>query len=340
VYEVDDIRPPVPENPTRFLDRFRQHIRRGNLAYSTEKTYVSWVKRYVHFHDLQHPEKLQDVDIEAFLNDLAEKRSCSINTQKIALNALIYLYRNFLEREVQVNFSYARNSIRVPVVFTHPEALRVIENLDGVYQLVAQLLYGSGLRISECLSLRVKDLDFEMNHIVVRQGKGRKDRVTIFPELLKQPLADQIAVSRLRHEEDLINGCGTVYMPNALGRKYPSAAKSFAWKYVFSAPGVSVDPRSGEIQRHHLYAQTVQRNIKKAIHAANIHKQASSHTFRHSFATRLLEAGYDLRTIQEYLGHSDVKTTEIYTHVVKQLQRPVVSPLDGIKEDAAIYRAA
>lgn len=280
------------------------------------------------------------MDIEDFLNDLAVNRNCSINTQKIALNSIVFLYRNFLKREVEVNFSYARPSVRVPVVFTHSETSQIFQQLDGVYKLVAQLLYGSGMRISECLNLRVKDIDFGMNHIVVRQGKGRKDRVTILPEVLKPQLEKQIAISRLRHEEDLLNGCGLVYMPDALARKYPSGANSLTWKFVFFAQGVSADPRSGEVRRHHLYTQTVGRNIKRGILAANIYQHAGSHTFRHSFATRLLEAGYDLRTIQEYLGHSDVKTTEIYTHVVKQLQRPVVSPLDSVREIGAVYRAA
>ena len=340
MYEIDDVRPAIPGNPSKFLDRFRLHIRQANLAYTTEKTYVSWVKRYIYFHNLQHPENLRDRDIENFLNHLAIERSCSINTQKIALNSIVFLYRNFLKREVQVNFSYARNSVRVPVVFTHAETIRIFDQLEGVHKLIAQLLYGSGMRISECLNLRIKDVDFEMNHIVVRQGKGRKDRVTILPEILKPELEKQIQVSRLRHEEDLVNGCGSVFMPDALARKYPAGAKSLAWKFVFSAPGLSVDPRSGEIRRHHLYAQTVGRNIKRAILAAEVYKHASSHTFRHSFATRLLEAGYDLRTIQEYLGHSDVKTTEIYTHVVKQMQRPVVSPLDSVRENPSTYLAA
>ncbi|MDG1444636.1 MAG: integron integrase [Pseudomonadales bacterium] len=337
---MNNIPVPIPANPERFIDQFRAHIRANNMSYATEKTYVGWVVRYIRFCHHQHPLSLQDSDIAAFLSHLAVNRHCSINTQKVALNALVFMYRSFLKREVSVQFQKSRYEARVPVVFTHDEALRVIQNLEGVYKLISQLLYGTGLRISECIQLRIKDIDFGMQQIQVRQGKGRKDRVTILPESLKDKLQAQIALSRLRHEEDSLNGFNTVYMPDALAKKYPKASRSLAWKYVFSAPNISVDPRSGEMRRHHLYIQTVQRQIKKAIYNANIYKHASSHTFRHSFATRLLENGYDLRTIQEYLGHADVKTTEIYTHVVKQLQKPVISPLDGIREATPRYGAA
>ena len=310
------------------------------MSYATEKTYVGWVVRFIRFSHHQHPLSLQDNDISAFLSHLAVTRHCSINTQKVALNAIVFMYRSFLKREVNVKFQKSRYAARVPVVFTHDEALRVIQNLSGVYKLISQLLYGTGLRISECMELRIKDIDFGMQQIQVRQGKGRKDRVTILPTSLKVQLQNQIALSRLRHKEDLLAGVGAVYMPDALAKKYPTASRLLAWKYVFSAPNISVDPRSGEMRRHHLYTQTVQRQIKRAIYHANIHKHASSHTFRHSFATRLLENGYDLRTIQEYLGHANVKTTEIYTHVVKQLQKPVISPLDGIREAAPRYGTA
>jgi len=278
-------------------------------------------------------------EVEAFLNHLAVKKNCSPNTQKLALNALVFLFREFLQIELTLKFNYSNKTPRVPVVFTHAEAMAVIDVMKGVNQHVTSLLYGSGLRIGEAVSLRVKDIDFGMNTITVRNGKGRKDRVTILPSGLHKRLQKQIEFALDLHQLDLWDGFGEVYLPDALGKKYPAAAREPAWQFVFPAKDYSTDPRSGVIRRHHLYKQTVQRNIGKAIRAANIYKQASSHTFRHSFATRLLESGYDLRTIQELLGHTDVKTTEIYTHVIKQLQRPVVSPFDQIKESHPVYGA-
>jgi integron integrase len=219
--------------------------------------------------------------------------------------------------------------------------MSVISNLSGVHQLITRLLYGAGLRISECLRLRVKDIDFDMNHIIVRRGKGSKDRVTILPNVIRQKLTLQLEYVSSLHKVDLDQGCGAVFLPDALSRKYPKAATSIGWQYCFPAKDTSMDPRSDITRRHHILAQSVQRRVKVAIMKSGNLKQASTHTFRHSFATRLLEAGYDLRTIQEYLGHSDVKTTEIYTHVIKQLQRPVISPIDNlIQEPAPVYKVA
>jgi len=325
---MDDIPHKLPINPTRLLDRVRAEIRARNLAYSTEKTYMSWIVRYIRFHKMRYPLDMGAIEVEEFLNDLSVNRNCSVNTQKIALNALVFLHREFFKQELELHYKPAKSTMRIPVVFTHEEATAVISNLNGVANLIGQLLYGSGLRISEALRLRNKDVDFGMNHLVIRDTKGYRDRVTILPERVKAKLENQIRLVASIHQQDLEEGLGEVYLPNALSKKYPSAAREPGWQYCFPANEISKDPRSGTLRRHHIQVQTVQRKIRKAIASARIHKPASSHTFRHSFATRLLEAGYDLRTIQEYLGHTDVKTTEIYTHVVKQLQRPVISPID------------
>ena len=326
---MDDIPRSVPVKPVRLLDQIRAEIRARNLSYATEKTYLHWIVRFIRFHNKRHPVEMDAAEVEQFLNHLSVQRNCSVSTQKTALNALIFLYREFLGREIRLHYRPARTHKRIPVVFTHEEAQAVIDHLDGVYRLIAQLLYGSGMRINECVRLRIKDVDFGMNHIVLRDTKGYRDRVTILPERVRQTLEKQIHYASSLHRIDLDNGLGEVYLPGALAKKYPNAAREAAWQYCFPANGIARDPRSGARRRHHLQAQAVQRQIKQAIRAAGIHKPASTHTFRHSFATRLLEAGYDLRTIQEYLGHADVRTTEIYTHVVKQMQRPVVSPIDA-----------
>lgn len=336
---MSDIPPYIPRQPTRFFDQYRQFIRARRYSYSTEKTYIHWALRFTRFHKLKHPKTLGPDNVEAYLNHLAVNNAVSINTQKIALNALVFLYREFLGVELSLKFNYTRKQPKIPVVFTHEEASEVISRLTGSKRLIAELMYGSGLRIGEAASLRVKDIEFGMNHIIVRSGKGNKDRTTVLPAVCKQRLERQIQSALNLHASDLEDGFGEVYMPDALNKKYPSRAKQPAWQFVFPAKDLSADPRTGVIRRHHVYKQTVQRTIAKAIRSANIHKHASSHTFRHSFATRLLEAGYDLRTIQEFLGHSDVKTTEIYTHVVKQLQRPVISPIDSVKEPIPIYSA-
>ena len=336
---MSDIPRPIPKTPVRFFDQYRAFIRQRGYSYSTEKTYLHWALRYTRFHKLARPDELQQQDVEAFLNHLALNNASSINTQKLALNALIFLYREFLKTELTLKFNYTRKTPKIPVVFTHEEAMSIIYRLSGAHRLIAELLYGAGLRIGEAVSLRIKDVELGMNHLVVRNGKGAKDRATVLPSVCKDKLEQQISYALELHKLDLSNGFGEVYMPAALGKKYPTKAKEPGWQFVFPAKDLSADPRSGVIRRHHLYKQTTQRRIAQAIRQAKIYKHASSHTFRHSFATRLLEAGYDLRTIQEFLGHSDVKTTEIYTHVVKQLQRPVVSPIDTIQQPLCRYRA-
>lgn len=330
-----DVPPSLPAVPSRFIDRLRAFIRSRNLAYTTEKTYVHWVLRYIRFHGRKHPQTLSSSHVDAFLSDLAVHKNCSPATQKTALNALVFLYREFLDQPLEgLNFTHSRRPQRVPVVFSHEEALALISKLDGVNQLVARLIYGAGLRINETLRLRVKDVDFAMQQITVRAGKGNKDRTTLLPDSLVEPLRLQIDTALSLHQQDLANGYGEVYMPFALARKYPGQARSPGWQYVFPASKLSDDPRgrddSGRAmrRRHHILDRNVQRAIAVAMRKAGIHKHGNSHTLRHSFATRLLEHGYDIRTIQKLLGHSDVKTTEIYTHVVKKGGFGVRSPVD------------
>ncbi|WP_029655354.1 integron integrase [Marinobacter daepoensis] len=324
-----DIRSPISPQSTRFLDQLKNFIRLRGLAYKTEKTYVFWIKRFIRFHGRKHPKSMGTPEVEAFLSHLVLQANVSVGTQRVALNSLIFLYREFLGTPLEnLEYEAARKPKRLPVVFSPDEAKRVLENMNGEYQLVAMLLYGAGLRISEALRLRVKDIDFAMQQLIVREGKGGKDRITLLPDRLIERLQSQIQTTLLQHQVDLAKGLGSVYMPAALDKKYPSASQEPDWQYIFPAPDLSIDPRSGIRRRHHLMDRTVQKHIKVAVRAAGIQKPAGSHTFRHSFATRLLEAGYDLRTIQKLLGHSDVRTTEIYTHVVRKGGFGVRSPVD------------
>lgn len=329
-----DIPPQLPAQPTRFEPRLRAFIRARNLAYKTERTYVFWIKRFIRFHGLTHPRKLGPGAVEAFLSHLAVQRNTSVNTQRTALNALVFLYREFLGADLgTLTFQKPTKARRLPVVFSHDEALAVIGQLDGEHRLIAQLMYGAGLRISEALRLRLKDADFAMGQLIVRSGKGDKDRVTLLPDRLIAALRIQIQKVLALHQADLAGGFGEVYLPHALARKYPRAPREPAWQYLFPAATLSVDPRSGVRRRYHLVERTVQKAFKRAIAAAGILKQANSHAFRHSFATRLLEAGYDIRTIQKLLGHADVRTTEIYTHVIARGGFGVRSPVDSLSAE-------
>ena len=326
---MDDIPKPIPENPTRFLDQVRHFMRAQNKAYKTERTYIYWIKRYIRFHNKQHPKDLRERHIEQFLAHLATQEDSAKNTQKTALNALIFLYRQFFNiLKIDLQYQFAQKHTSIPVVFSDAEANAVITHLPAPYDINALLMYGSGLRISECCRLRVGDIDFEMNTIVVRVGKGGKDRITLLPQRLIERLKDQIIQVELLHKQDLQNGFGKVYLPHALAKKYPNAPIELGWQYLFPAQKISTDPRSKIRRRHHVMDATVQNAVKIAIRKTTIRKKCGSHTFRHSFATRLLESGDDIRTIQELLGHSDVKTTEIYTHVVKQGGKGVRSPID------------
>jgi len=269
-------------------------------------------------------------EIESFLTHLAVKQKVSSSTQNQALNAIIFLYKNVLELEVieTINAVRAKKASRIPVVFTHDEALNVIEAMDGVTQLMAKLLYGSGLRLMEYLRLRIKDIDFETNTITVFDGKGSKDRVVMLPETAKPALIGQMDKVKKLHEHDLTRGYGSVNLPYALAKKYPNLSKQLGWQYIFPASQVSRDPRAGNLIRFHTHPSTLQKAVKQAVHVSKIYKHVGCHTFRHSFATRLLENGYDIRTVQELLGHKNLKTTMVYTHVMQKASQTVKSPLD------------
>ncbi len=327
--DMNDVPHRIPSTPVRFMDQLRASIRARNLAYKTEKTYCFWIKRYIRYHQLKQPKDMGPGHVEQFLHHLAVVENVNVNTQKTALNALAFLYNKFLDRPLgKLNISQAKSKRRVPVVFSHQEAVSVISHLKSPWKLIAEIMYGAGLLTSEAISLRIKDIDFDQRIIIVRFGKGGKDRRTLLPENLTNKLKEQVKSTSDLHQSDLVNGYGEVYMPFALARKYPSAAKSLAWQYLFPSSNLSKDPRSEAIRRHHVMDRSLQRNVKKSIEQCSIAKHANCHTFRHSFATRLLEQGNDIRTVQELLGHSDVKTTEIYTHVLNRGVLGVRSPLD------------
>ncbi len=333
---MDDIRPSLPNKPLKLLDLLRLHIRENGLAYSTEKTYIHWIKRYIHFHNKQHPKDLTHSHVESFLSHIAIQNHCSISTQKIALNALVYLYKRFMGINIdELNFKPAKQYRRLPVVYSRGEVTAILTQLTGMPRLMVELMYGTGLRSAELLSLRIKDIDFESSNIIVRAGKGNKDRSTILPNSLAESLKAQIRKVQELHSKDLANGYGEVYLPDALSRKYPNTAKETAWQYLFPSSRIGRDPRSGTLRRHHLHPTALTKHIRKAVKSAGVNKPARSHSFRHSFATHLLESGYDLRTIQELLGHSDITTTEIYTHVINRGGLGVLSPVDRLDNNSA-----
>lgn len=312
------------------LDQLRDALRARHYAKRTEDAYVDWVRRFILFHHKRHPQDLGAPDITAFLTHLALKEKVAASTQTQALSAILFLYRSVLQLDFDepLLIVRARQPERLPIVLTRPEVQAVIRQMSGTYQLMAKLLYGSGLRLMECVRLRVKDLDFGQHQIIVRDGKGAKDRITMLPNQLVEPLQIHLATVKQLHLADLDKGWGAVYMPDALDHKYPNAAKEWPWQYAFPADRLTADPRSSVIRRHHLDESSLQKAVRAAVRAAGISKPASCHTFRHSFATHLLEAGYDIRTVQELLGHKDVKTTMIYTHVLNRGGLAVRSPLD------------
>lgn len=312
------------------LQVLRQHLRTRHYSLRTEEAYVDWVRRYLRFHDHQHPRELAASAVEAFLTHLAVDGQVSASTQNQALSALLFLYREVLDIELPWldDITRAKNGSRLPVVLTVDEVRQIVAQMGGTPRLLVELLYGTGMRLLEGCRLRVKDVDFGRGEILVRDGKGCKDRITMLPQSLRAPLSVQLQQTRALHEEDVARGLGAVYLPFALERKYPAEARHWRWQYVFPAARLSVDPRSGSVRRHHVDEQSVQRAMKAAVAAAGIVKPATPHTLRHSFATHLLESGYDIRTVQELLGHADVKTTMIYTHVLNRGGRGVTSPLD------------
>jgi integron integrase len=316
----------------KLLDQAREVLRRNNYAYRTEQAYLSWIKRYIYYHNLTHPQDLTEKDIESYLTYLALERQVAPSTQNQALAALQFLYQQVLglPLDQEILPLPAKRPKHLPVVLSRPEVQEVLRHLDGVYLLICQLLYGSGLRVTECLSLRVQDLDFDRSEITVRSGKGGKDRRTVLPQAAIPVLHRHLKFVRLAHENALAEGCGTVALPRGLARKYPVAATEWGWQYLFPAPKPSTDPRTGAYRRHHLHPSGVRRAVRAAAHKADLAKHVTPHTFRHSFATHLLEDGYDIRTVQELLGHSDVKTTMIYTHVLNKGGKGVISPLDTV----------
>jgi integron integrase len=313
-----------------FMEQVRIVMRLHHLSYRTEQTYCDVIKRFILFHNKRHPCELGPEAVAAYLSHLACERHLSISSQHVARYALQFLYREVLAQPLPPNIVYQRATKppRVPVVFTRVEVQAILERLEHPYLLMAQLLYGAGVRVMECLRLRVKDIDVPQRQLTVRQGKGDKDRVTLLPDLVIPALHHQLAHSRWLHNLDLREGYGAVELPDALERKYANAATSWGWQYVFPAAHRSRDPRSGVVRRHHVLEDNLQRAVHKAILQAGITKHGSCHTFRHSFATHLIEDGYDLRTVQELLGHTDIRTTQIYVHVLNRGGRGVRSPLD------------
>ncbi|MCB1761301.1 MAG: integron integrase [Gammaproteobacteria bacterium] len=334
----------APPAPVEFVDmaevyaplaplrkRFIAEIRVRGMARRTEQSYWEWVERFFRFCGHRHPDSLETITIQKFLHHLAVERKVSASTQSLALNALVFLYREVLERSIDdLNFTRAKKPKRLPVVLSRDEVNGLLGAMRGTHALMAGLLYGSGMRLMECVRLRVQDLDFDYRQITVRNGKGNKDRAVPMPQRYREALQRQLDLVRRLHAQDLAAGLGEAWLPEALGRKFSSAAKSLNWQYLFPAARTSLDPRSGRIRRHHLHETTLQKAVREAAADAGIRKRVTPHTLRHSFATHLIEAGRDIRTVQELLGHSKVETTSIYTHVLQQGAGAVSSPADSL----------
>lgn len=320
----------IPNPKAKLLDQVREVLRVKHYSIRTEDAYVGWIKRFIFFHGKRHPREMGAAQVQAFLSHLAVEGNVSASTQNQALNALVFLYNEVLHSKLATldQLVRARRPKRIPVVLTKEEVQRVTAAMTGTTQLMARLLYGSGLRLMECLRLRVKDIDFAANHIIVRNGKGDKDRLTMLPLALKPALHEHLQRVKILHDKDLSEGHGKVYLPEALDRKYPNAPREWAWQYVFPSNSRSTDPRSGIERRHHASEVALQRAVRAAARLAQIRKVVTPHAFRHSFATHLLEAHYDIRTVQQLLGHARVDTTMIYTHVMNKPGVGVRSPLD------------
>ena len=321
----------APREEPKLLDQVRDMIRLKHYSIRTEQAYLGWIRRFILFHHKRHPKEMGKTEIEAFLTHLAVQKNVAASTQNQAMNAILFLYRHVLKQDLGwlEDVTRATRPARLPVVLTVPEVQAVLARLDGQHWVMASLLYGSGLRLMECLRLRVKDLELTRRELIVRDGKGSKDRITLLPDKLIQPLQIQLERVKALHQQDLQQGFGAVYLPDALEREYPNANREWAWQYVFPADKRSIDPRSGVERRHHRGETALQQAIRNAVRQAGIDKPANCHTLRHSFATHLLANGYDIRTVQELLGHKDVRTTMIYTHVLNRGGKGVRSPLDG-----------
>ena len=312
------------------LTQVRQVLRLRHMSRSTEKSYLYYILDYIYFHNKRHPQEMGVNEIRTYLSHLAMQKNVAGSTQNVALSALLFLYRQVLKSDLPDidNIERARRPKRLPVVLTRREVQEVLAIVDGVEGLFLQLLYGTGMRLMEGLRLRVKDIDFEQKEIIIRDGKGEQDRITMLPEKLLEALRQQLVYAQALHQIDLSMDLGEVELPYALASKYPNAARAWKWQYVFPSPTRSVDPHTGRKGRHHLSEDRIQRSMKRALRQTDINKNASPHTLRHSFATHLLESGYDIRTVQELLGHRDVQTTMIYTHVLNRGGKGVISPLD------------
>lgn len=319
-------------NKPKLLDQARIAMRQRHYSLKTEKSYVAWMKRFILFHNKRHPKDMGKAEVEVFLNHLVLQRGVSASTQAQALNAIVFLYKQVLNIEIGEfeNLRKSNKPKRLPVVLSVSEVGQVLSLMDGRNRLMAALLYGAGLRLMECVRLRIQDVDFDYGQIHVCNGKGQKDRVTPLPKSLVADLHTQMEWVQMIHRQDLAVGFGEVWLPSALARKYPNAGREWGWQYLFPASKRGVDPYSGKERRHHIDEKVLQRAVKQAVRQSGICKRASCHTFRHSFATHLLERGYDIRTVQELLGHSDVSTTMIYTHVLNQGAKGVLSPLDEL----------
>ncbi len=322
----------TPVEIEKLLKKVRDVLRVKHYSIRTEESYVRWIQYFLRFHHNQNPLRMGKVETGNFLTHLAVQRKVAASTQNQALSALLFLYKEVLQQPLEWldNVERAKRPQRVPVVFTRQEVKTILQQLEGTKWIMANLLYGSGLRLMECIRLRVKDLDFGFHQIVVRDGKGNKDRITMLPESLVKPLQAHLIRVKSLHDADLKEGFGSVYLPDGLDRKYPGTPQLWAWQYVFPSSKRSIDPRTGRHQRHHVDENVLQRTVQEAIRRAGINKSGSCHTLRHSFATHLLEKGYDIRTVQELLGHKDVETTMIYTHVLQKGARAVRSPSDDL----------
>ncbi len=325
----------VPQS-VRLMDQVREVLRFHHYAYNTEKSYVSWILQYIRFNNKKHPKDMGKSEVEAFLSYLALKRHVSASTQNQAFNAILFLYKQVLHLDfnLDIRACRARTSQRLPVVLTRKEVASIINNLSGTSRLMSQLMYGSGLRSMEVIRLRIHDIDFGQNKIIVRAAKGNKDRSTYLPDQLVTPIKEQILTASTLHESDIDKGYGEVYLPNALSKKYPQAAKSTGWQYLFPAKALSKDPRSKKVMRHHVHKSTIQKMLSAVVKELKINKRISPHVFRHSFATHMLENGANIRLLKKLLGHNDVKTTEIYTHVMSTQFNETMNPLDALMKEA------